>query len=262
MIVAAVSMLKDEEDVAAHVVNQMIDEGFDLIIVADNLSTDRTLDCLKRAKLRAAVEVLVQEDTEPAYYQSTKMTNLARQAASMGATWIVPFDADEVWYCKETRVADFLRGQPEYVSVVTADLYNHFATSIDAPSPIPFKRLTWRQCDPGALPKVAFRWQPQARIMQGNHGVEGVVGRTVSGLEIRHFPYRSLEQFIRKARNGAAAYAATNLPEYEGAHWRSYGKLLEEYGEKALEEVWDQYFHFLSPVDAGMVYDPAPFLRW
>ena len=32
-----------------------------------------------------------------------------------------------------------------------------------------------------------------------------------------------MEQFVSKVRNGAAAYAATDLPPEAGAHWRQYG---------------------------------------
>jgi hypothetical protein len=120
-----------------------------------------------------------------------------------------------------------------------------------------------RQPHRAPLPKVAFRWQDGAVIHQGNHGVTlPTAASSVGGLEVRHFPYRSVEQFVRKARNGAAAYAATDLPVDVGAHWRSYGELLERYGEEVLHDVFRRHFWFLSPADAGMVLDPAPYCRW
>ena len=122
--------------------------------------------------------------------------------------------------------------------------------------------MVWRQRTPGVLPKVAFRYEPGAVIEQGNHGVQLREPRRFKGLEIRHFPYRTEAQFIRKARTGAAAYAATDLPEMFGAHWRAYGQILERYGEEALGEVFRTHFHFLSPIDNGMIHDPAPYLRW
>lgn len=260
----AVGMFKDEEDVAYHVLMHMAEEGMNGILVADNLSTDGTRQELERAKqdLRSTCSVIIVDDNDPAYFQSRKMTVLAEHAASQGADWIIPFDADEIWYVRGDRIAVELRKVSKNIGVVSASLYNHFSTSIDTMSPNPFQSLVWRQKDPGELPKVCFRWNPDVVVGQGNHRVENGGKMTSIGLEIRHFPYRSLDHFIRKARNGAAAYAATDLPDAEGAHWRSYGQLLERHGEEALREVYEKWFHFLSPVDEGMVLDPAPFRRW
>jgi hypothetical protein len=116
---------------------------------------------------------------------------------------------------------------------------------------------------------MAFRWEPGAVVEQGNHGVSlpSVPGHPqhhaeLGLLEVRHFPYRSAEQFTRKARNGAAAYRATNLPDTEGAHWRAYGDLLDRHGESVLHDVYREHFWFLSPVDSGLVLDPAAYRRW
>lgn len=269
MSVWGVTMMKDEEDVAYGVIAHMACE-LDGIIVADNNSTDNTRLELQRAKdelarsghaLESVCQIEIVDDPEVGYYQSRKMTDLARRAVSYGADWIVPFDADEIWTA-EHQIAKTLKEMPGHISVVTAALYNHFCTALDREQGTPFERIVWRQKQPGVLPKVAFRWASTATILQGNHAVVGTAGDTVGGLEIRHFPYRSWEHFRRKAINGAAAYAATDLSEHEGAHWRGYGQILERHGDEALREVYDRYYSFLSPVDEGMVLDPAPYRRW
>jgi hypothetical protein len=173
----------------------------------------------------------------------------------------VPFDADEVWFGSD-RVAEVLRAMPEDVTVVEASIWNHFATALDTGDPCPFRSMVYRHTDVGALPKVAFRWHADALIHQGNHGVDRAGARRRGLLSIRHFPYRSFAHFMQKARNGAEAYAATDLPVEVGAHWRQYGELLDRYGEDALREVWSRWFWFLSPTDSSMVHDPAPFMRW
>jgi hypothetical protein len=191
------------------------------------------------------------------------MSRLAELAVEQyDATWVIPADLDELWVCKQDRVGVWLQSLPRDVGVVTADLYNHFPSSIDPPGDNPFETIVWRQRDPGALPKVALRWQEGAVIAQGNHDVFGVDGGRVPGLEIRHFPYRGTQQFLNKCKQGAAAYAATDLPPETGAHWRSYGQILEQHGEDALLEVFYRWFWFLSPVDGGLIYDPAPYRRW
>lgn len=267
--VYGIAMMRDEEDVAGAVIEHMVGEGLNGIIVADNGSVDRTkqelLDRVEWAK-RKGCRLVVQDDSEPGYYQSEKMSRLAAQAAAEGATWIVPFDADEIWVSHRDRVAVVLRAMDPRTTIATADLYNHFSTHVDnLGEPNPFLRMQWRQRERGALPKVAFRYSEGVRVLQGNHGVvfsEGREARGVPVLEIRHFPYRSPEQFIRKALNGGQAYAATSLPESEGAHWRQYKALHDGGGDAVLIEVYNKYFNFLSPIDEGMVLDPAPFLRW
>lgn len=258
MSVYGVSMVKDEADVIVGVMRHMADE-VDHLLVADNGSTDGTRELLDT--LERELPMTVVDDPEPAYYQSQKMTQLANQAHEEGADWIVPFDADELWYTPEGRVKDLL-GESRH-KVVHADLYNHFATSLDLEDSDPFRAMIWRQRRPMTLPKVAIRWLPTAVIHQGNHGVTHPSAvRPGTGLLIRHFPYRNEDQFVRKAINGAEAYKLTDLPDELGAHWRGYGAIHEQYGRKALVQVYKDHFWYLSPMDSGMVRDPAPYLRW
>lgn len=267
-----VTMVRDEADVIYHTLCHLAGENLDGIIVADNLSTDETRAEIERAQRdlaegtpwERACEIILVEDNEPGYYQSAKMTALAARAANEhGARWIVPFDADELWYTKGDRLGIHLANIGGWVNVVQAPLYNHFPSSIDPAGSVPFETIEWRQREPGALPKVCFRWSPEITILQGNHAISGGTGHVVhNGVQLRHFPYRTFEQFKHKAEMGAAAYAATDLPLSEGAHWRQYGAILERHGEDALREVYERWFWFLAPVEGGLVLDPAPFRRW
>lgn len=259
-----ITMCRDEEDVIFHTLLHMAEEGLTGIIVADNNSTDNTvkeINKLKRLLKGSTCEIVLVHDEEVGYYQSKKMTDLARMAHNYGAEWIVPFDADELWFAGDT-IANFLNTLPDHVNVVHADLYNHFGTGVDEQGAIPFQNMTWRLPEKGALPKVAFRWHEKAVIGQGNHSVQIPGEHTVKGLEIRHFPYRSWEHFKRKALNGLEAYNATDLPQNMGDHWRSYGQLVKQDEERTRKEVFETWFWFYSPVDKGLINDPAPFRRW
>jgi glycosyltransferase involved in cell wall biosynthesis len=254
-------MMKDEADVCRQVVSHLAEQGVDTVIVADNRSSDGTADLLR--SLACPAEVVVLDDPEPAYYQSAKMTALARRAHSdHGADWIIPFDADELWVATDgIQLRHFLMEQHDRpgVSWVTATILNHFPTGVDDPTDRdPFRRLRWRLAEPNPLPKWAFRWNDAAVIAQGNHAVTGLPGHGKGGLSIHHYPCRSFAHFKRKVENGAAAYAATDLPESEGAHWRGYGRILAEGGEAALRGVYEEHFWFLDPEAAGLVLDPAP----
>jgi hypothetical protein len=269
MKIFAVCMTKDSEDIIYHFVTHALEEGLDGIIIANNLSTDNTQQELEKVKTLmkgSACEVIIVQDNEVGYYQSRKTTDLAHMARlQFGAEWVIPMDDDEIWFANGGRIADIIKELPDNVDVLNADLYNHFPTALDEPGIIPFETIAWRQKQKGALPKVAVRYHPDMIIGQGNHGVslpfKPVVYKGI--LEIRHFPYRSWPQFLRKAQNGAKAYNATNLPKDMGAHWRGYGELLEKWGEDVLRtNVFERYFWFFSPLDNEMMLDPAPFRRW
>ncbi len=260
LTVWAISLVKDEADVIAGTLRHMADEQVDHILVADNLSTDGTRDIL--SDLAHELPLTVLDDPDPAHYQSRKMSALAAQAGREGATWVVPFDADELWVFRGDRIGVELRSCT--ADLVTAELFNHFPSAIDPPGADPFDTIIWRTREPAALPKVAFRYKDGAVIHDGNHGVALPYHPEVARgcIEIRHFPYRSPEQFIRKARNGSAALRATDLPLDVGAHWRGYGDLLDSRGPEVLHEIFDRHFWNLSPADAGLLRDPAPYLRW
>lgn len=256
MTVVGVCMAKDEEDIIGSVVAHMLGQ-VDAVIVADNGSSDGTREIL------SGLDCVLVDDPDPAYWQSAKMTSLARRAGEMGAEWIVPFDADEIWLgAGGNRLAEVLGSLDATVMVAAAELYDHVTSSEDDQAVgDPVARIGWRRDYPAALPKVAVRWDPSLVIEMGNHGAsyEGVAPVVSGLLTVRHFPYRSAAQFIRKAANGAAAYAATSLPESFGAHWRGYGRILAESGPEALRDVYETWFHLSSPAShPDVVFDPAP----
>jgi len=266
-------MMRDEADVVEGVCRHMADE-VDRLIVADNGSVDGTRDLL--ADLARDLPLEVVDDRDPAYLQSDKMTSLADYAHQQGATWIVPFDADEVWVCRAGRIREVLPGLPYPIAL--ARLTNHLRTLIDPPDPDPFRSMVWRQPWPEDDPdpvgakrmgKVAVRWQVGARIHQGNHSGDLPTGEVggLQVLEIHHFPVRSAAHMIRKAENGAAAYAAArerwpDMPASWGAHWKAWGELLAAGGPEAIEAAYNRWWCYDSPVDAGLLEAPAPYLRW
>lgn len=265
--VVGITMMKDEEDVAFHVIQHMAEEELDLILVLDNGSTDATPQLLEQAKKSAPCPVIIIEDDEVGYYQSRKMTDLAVAAADKGATWIVPFDADEVWFSHDDRLGVYLRDWvPADALAVGGTLWNHFTTDFDLEENNPFQSMIYRHPQVGALPKIAFRPVRRFVIEAGNHSVTQD-GQPLplfdnSRVELRHFPYRSYEQFRSKSVNGGRAYEATDLPHDTGAHWREYYAILQRGGDEALRGVYERWFHFPAPVAAGLVLDPAPFRRW
>lgn len=249
-------MVRDELDILPFTLAHMLTQ-VDAVLVADNLSLDGT-----REMLHAWVDdrLTVVDDLEPAYLQSVKMSVLAERARAMGATWVVPWDSDEVWLARSgLRVADVLNDLSRDVLMAEADLWDHVPTDRDPEDANPLRRIGWRRSYPGPLPKVAVRVLPGLVIEQGNHGASfpqtDLPAKVSNLLTLRHFALRTPEQMIRKARNGGAAYAATDLPEHVGAHWRQWAMLSDE----QLREVFDRYYFSTDPeADPELVFDPAP----
>lgn len=257
MTVVGVSMVKDEADIIGPVIDHILGQ-VDFVLVADNGSSDGTREILNE-RIDAGKSITILEDPDPAYYQSRKMTHLAHLAVTKyQADWVIPFDADEIWYAPDSTLCDYLASLPDNVAIAEAEPYDHVATGVDPDDPNPITRTGWRRQKALELPKVACRGAQSVIIGQGNHNAFYPVER-VRGLVVRHFPYRSPEHFVRKVRNGAAAYAATDLPESAGAHWRQYGKLLETFGEETVKDVFRKWFWVLDPANDPMyIYDPAP----
>lgn len=253
----AVSMVRDEADIVADTITRMLAQ-VDHVIVADNLSTDETPSILW-ALAAQDDRLTVVTDHEAAYDQSGKMTRLAHRARELGAEWVVPFDADEVWYSPHGRISDVLARLDGY-AVAPADLYDHVSTAVD-PQGLPVHRIGWRRRDPAPLPKVAVRTSPDLVIEMGNHGAHYGAwhGREITGqLVIRHFPYRSAEQMTRKAVQGSAALRAAGRPRDVGQHWHDYADL-EAANPGAIAEVFREHFWSADPhADPSLIFDPCP----
>ena len=250
-MIIACSMVKDESDVIATVLRHLIAEGVDHLIVADNLSTDGTREILDGLQRELPLTVMV--DSVVAYEQARKMSRLAAQAHELGAEWVLPFDADEVWYGLHGTIAESLAQVPEDVSIVRAGGWDHIVrNSVDAHGYPGFSGpfSGWRRAQMQQLAKVAFRAHPDPQLHMGNHDVNLPTETDIRGvLEFRHFQYRSLEQMTRKLRNGRAAYEASDIHPMHGTHWRSGGL-------KSDEELAQDWAALCA--EDGLVFDPAP----
>lgn len=224
----AISVVKNEADIIERTITHLVEQGVDSILVADNGSTDGTLSILRTLEDRLGIYVAV--DHEPGHFHGQKMDALARAAARAGADWIVPFDADELWFAADdTTLADALRSC--HASIARAEMHNAFPIEGSSSGP------EWcidRVSAP--LEKVAFKWHPLAQLHHGNHAVTRP-GRSSSPLRIVHLPWRSLSQFESKVRIGAAAMdTAYGMRVVAGGdHWRD----LRDLDRAALHEAWD-----------------------
>lgn len=225
-------MVRDECDIIRSTIEHTLGE-VDEIIVADNGSVDGTREILE------SLPVHLVDDPDPAYRQSQKMTALAQKARlEFDADWVVPIDADELWYG--------VRDLAQY-TIIPAQLQTFVCTTGDDLSIVdPVARM--RRCLPGflGLPKVMCRPFPSLVIEQGNHGAHygyPVPIAPTGNITVSHYPVRSVEQWLKKIRNGVAALnAAPELDYSSGAHWRDWGKLLDSGGVEAVEAAFNKHW--------------------
>lgn len=270
--VAGIAMVRDEQDIVGYTVGWMLTQ-VDHVYVLDNRSKDRTPEILGALGEAFPGRLTVIPDDEVAYYQSRKMSDLAARAEADGYEWVVPFDADEVWYSPVRHgrtIRETLTGLKPHVLLAEALLINHFPTTQD-PSPQeepnPIMRLRWREREPQRLPKVAARTGNGLVIEMGNHGahyrptnIPGVrtvhpVPARARRLEIRHYGWRSPEQYVSKIVNGCEAYAETDLDPGFGHHWRQFSSSTEE----EIVAHYQAAFVKHDPITDGLI--PDPFLE-
>jgi hypothetical protein len=223
----AVTMVKNEADIIARTLHHLLEQEVDGILVADNGSTDGTRAIVE--DLASSAPIFLADDREPAFFQGPKMTRLSHWARRAGAAWVIPFDADELWFARSQTVGAYLR--QSRATVVRASIFNVAPVDAavrlgDAAGWVMGRQASWWK-------KVAFRPHPFMAVAMGNHEVDRP-GLPVDGLGIAHLPYRSLDQMAGKLRAGAASLSS--IPGSSGLHWRDLGSLSDE----ELGEVWSQ----------------------
>ena len=261
-MIVGIAMVKNEQDVLDTVLRHLLAEGVDHLIVADNLSTDNT-PLILQDLVTEDEPITVIQDPVLAYNQDVKMSRLARRAYEAGADWVLPFDADEIWYGVDPqtgepcRIADALAQVDDEIQVVRAFGWDHIRRVPEDPTEDPdwdplsqFNPFSpWRRQDPQKLAKVAFRAHPDARMHMGNHDVTLPGPSVIGPLAFRHFQYRSAEQRARKLRQGREAYEASDVHPMHGTHWRSGGL-------KSDDELAAEWAELCS--EDGLIFDPAP----
>lgn len=285
----AIAMAKDEGDIIYDTLCHFAANDVDGIIIADNLSKDNTKEEILRAKekinlTKPNIEVIILEDNVVKYSQSEKMTSLAAQARSKGAEWIIPFDIDEIWYSPNSTLKQALIELDNQNYDIYRALYtNHSITEFDPPENSPFKSMIYKWNLP-TNHKSCFRFRKSdshVKISNGNHFVQHNgwdIGRNVNialddyghdkivfgpqTIQIRHYQWRSLDQFIQKILKSYESCKAlpSNEDLYHGAAWAEHFKVYESDGIDGLKNFYYKNI-FVTGDLGGLINDPAPLME-
>jgi hypothetical protein len=236
--VGALMMVKDEIDIIEHNINYLSTQELDLICVYDNNSTDGTGEKLSWLS-DIHDELLVLNDSVVGYYQADKMNKWANEIFQDDIDVVIPIDADEIWYSKNPNCTLGGAIRATDADIFVARSMDYIPTLLDNfGEPNFIKRMKYRKKDSNSFNAVAFNYSPEFWLEMGNHNVLNHPGDRVSDvIGIRHYQYRSFDQFRKKVSNGKKAYDATNLPEYMGSHWRKLGAMTND----ELREYWFDY---------------------
>jgi len=238
----AVSMVKNEEDIIAESVINLFEQGVDHVLIADNASTDSTAEVLRSLAAQHPVHVI--SDPIVPYWQAEKVSLLTRAATRSGAAWIVPFDADEIWRAEGGTLAERLHATQ--APVVTATWLDYLPIASGA-SPRAVERFPYRLKEPAELRKVAFRANWLVRVNIGSHSVALPQAESVPGLKVAHYRFRSVDQMLRKAKDGAKALQSSGLPA-SVPYWLELADEDEAGAQRFLDRLVDGADIVLDPV--------------
>jgi hypothetical protein len=222
-------LVRNEEDILDWNLHYHFEQGVAFVIATDNNSTDATPDILRHYEREGRLRFIRERADD--YSQGVWVTRMARMAAlEYGADWVINNDADEFWWPRQGDLCSTLAPVPAGTVALHCERLNFVPVkaSVDGPQTF-WERMIWRQAQAtnalgGKLPgKVCHRGDPQIRVAQGNHVVDGLEG-LVQGtdcIEILHYPMRSFAQLETKIRLGGAAYERNkNLHPSVGGTWR------------------------------------------
>jgi hypothetical protein len=253
-MLAGISIFRNEEDLVDANLRHHLAQGVDLLLIADNNSTDATARVLERAA-KGDRRIRWSRTGDIGFHQAEVVTELARTAMRRGATWILPFDADEFW-CAPGGLAAALRACP--VDVISVPIINFVQRRgqmrrepravLSAIHRSAAKFGDFRKArigvEAGEFSYIEAPYQRKniiravegMRIGPGNHTAKGV-GRRRSrrdSFACFHLPLRAKDVFHEKAEQ-ATRLAAAGLPYWHGWQSHRFARIVRE---GRIEEEW------------------------
>jgi glycosyltransferase involved in cell wall biosynthesis len=244
MVIAGITMVRNEIDVIEFCIEHHLSQGLDYIFICDNGSIDGTYEYLLEKSKNDSRIVLSRELGE--FHQKLIINNLSNKAYENGCDWVIPFDADELWFSTNTLKKDLENVKEASVRIEMKNFVQNF--EVINPVNNTYLKTKWRLPDnskPVDLDKViagtqsmienpAFfkfiiRTSPTLVIAPGAHQYTGQNDTAYMGKEFNayHIPLRSYKALQIKAEQGQRLIDAGYHPTH-GWHLQRYAKLNNE----------------------------------
>lgn len=230
--VAVVSTCFREADILDLWIRHLLGEGVDHILIADKAAPDNSRAILENwAGLYEQVEWF--DDDQDCHKQAWWTDRLAGLAHERGADFILPCDVDEFPYALNgATVADAINGFSG--DKICMQVWEH-------------RDWNTRYAEHHVLPKVAYRYSPEARVTMGSHDVT-LPGGDYGILAMRELKYRSFDHFTQKVADRNATLEPAARQRHDGAHHLA----LENKTREELEIAWQ------TMQQVPIVADPIP----
>jgi hypothetical protein len=244
MQTVSLSMVKNEEDIIEAFVRYNL-KSVDHMFIADNLSTDGTMDILQALKAEG-LPLTITTDDDQALKQNEKMTAMYRSAYRHHAfDYVFLLDADEFLEVNREEMIALRQsrgGATAYYVKRVNFLYG--GEVADGANLALFDVMSVRDTIPASDKSMIFHDADKCggfKIGNGNHHVRDwsrsephvSVKPEKDFALIRHLPLRSIEQYVQKSLLGWFALqlreAGVNAAKQTvGSHWRTQYRLILE----------------------------------
>jgi hypothetical protein len=238
MKIIGVAIVKDESELIEYTIRNLLAHGIDRILIIDHASRDGTSEIL--SSLASETGRLEVERKEETVFRQEVWSNelIARAGKKYGATWIVPFDADEIFIpLTQPTIAEELRAVESGVFIVSSFAHANLS-----------QRATDAQCM-----KCIFSWIEGCTINKGAHSVRGHVGPIMCDkIKIAERRYLNSAHFIKKVRKHIASRDA-NLPSHSGLQYQ----LLRNKTDMQLENEYEKMVRACSVITDPIQISPV-----
>ncbi len=246
-MLVGISIVRNEEDLVETTIRHHLAQGVELVLIADNDSTDGTVRELERlAKLDRRIRW--SRTGNIGFRQSEVATELARSALKSGAKWVLPFDADEFWWAPGGLSSALRDCAADAISVQVINFVQRREQIRREPKAVlsavyrcdaPFGdfRQVRLLVEAGTISYVEASYQRKyicravagMAIGPGNHLVKGVGRKRLRSKRFAclHLPLRAREIFIEKAEQ-ATRLEAAGVPAWHGWQSHRFARFLRE----------------------------------
>lgn len=212
MRIVATLVVRDEADIVGAQIGYHLNAGVDFVIATDHDSRDGTAEILDEYERAGFLRRIAESGP---MYEDAWRTRMARLAATEhGADWVINTDADEFWWPRRGTLKEMLTAVPSRFGAV-GSMNRHFLPAEDDGRPF-YERMVVRISPPVALNDPSSPWRPGGKVA---HRADADVvvfhaGYAVAAdglvavpdwypLDNFHFPYRSVDQWVRKTTRRA-----------------------------------------------------------